>query len=72
MSINHTAIISIIYTTLVPRSTSVQFLCFNLIYLLEGTEVSGTCSWVRHCATCRKVKGSIPDYVIDMILPAAL
>jgi len=44
MSIKHTAIISINYTTLVPRSTSVQFLCFNLIYLLEGTEVSGTCS----------------------------
>ena len=32
-------------------------------------------SWLRHCATSRKVAGSIPDGVtgiFDMILPAAL
>ena len=33
-------------------------------------------SWMRHCATSRKVAGSIPDgsleYFIDIILPAAL
>ena len=29
-------------------------------------------SWLRHCATSRKVAGSIPDSVIDIILPAAL
>jgi len=33
-------------------------------------------SWLRHCATNRKVAGSIPDGVIgfffDIILPAAL
>ena len=27
-------------------------------------------SWLRHCATNRKVAGSIPDGVIDIILPA--
>ena len=26
-------------------------------------------SWLRHCATSRKVLGSIPDGVIDIILP---
>jgi len=34
-------------------------------------------SWLRHCATSRKVAGSIPDgvigiFIIDIILPAAL
>ena len=29
-------------------------------------------SWMRHCATSRKVAGSIPDGVIDIILLAAL
>ena len=29
-------------------------------------------SWSRHWATSRKVAGSIPDGVIDIILPAAL
>jgi hypothetical protein len=29
-------------------------------------------SWLRHCATSRKVAGSIPDGVIDIILPTAL
>jgi hypothetical protein len=29
-------------------------------------------SWLRHCATSRKVAGSIPDGVIDIILPAVL
>jgi len=33
-------------------------------------------SWLGHCATCRKVTGSIPDGVfgvfLDIILPAAL
>ena len=29
-------------------------------------------SWWRHCATSRKVVGSIRDCVIDLILPAAL
>jgi len=27
-------------------------------------------SWLRHYATSRKVAGSIPDGVIDIILPA--
>jgi hypothetical protein len=29
-------------------------------------------SWLRHCAKIRKVAGSIPDGVTDIILPAAL
>jgi hypothetical protein len=29
-------------------------------------------SWVKHCATSRKVAGSIPEGVIDIILPATL
>ena len=29
-------------------------------------------SWLTHCATSRKVVGSIPDGVIDIILPVAL
>jgi len=29
-------------------------------------------SWLGHCATSREVAGSIPDYVIDIILPTAL
>ena len=29
-------------------------------------------SWLRHCATSRKVEGSIPDGVIDIILSVAL
>jgi hypothetical protein len=29
-------------------------------------------SWLRHCAISRKVAGSIPDDVIDIILPAVL
>ena len=29
-------------------------------------------SWLTHCATSRKVAGSVPDCVIDIILPAAL
>jgi hypothetical protein len=29
-------------------------------------------SWLTHCATSRKVAGSIPDGVIDINLPAAL
>jgi len=29
-------------------------------------------SWLRHCATSRKVVGSMPDDVIDIILPAVL
>ena len=29
-------------------------------------------SWLRHCATSQKVAGSIPDGVIDVILPVAL
>ena len=36
---------------------------------LRGTQWR---SWLRHCATSRKVAGSIPEGVIDMILPAAL
>jgi len=28
--------------------------------------------WLWHCATNRKVTGSIPDGVIDVILPIAL
>jgi hypothetical protein len=28
--------------------------------------------WLRYCATNRKVAGSIPDSVIDIILPIAL
>jgi hypothetical protein len=29
-------------------------------------------AWLRHCATSRKVEGSTPDGVIDIILPTAL
>jgi hypothetical protein len=29
-------------------------------------------SWIRHCATSRKVGGSIPDGIIDTIISAAL
>jgi hypothetical protein len=29
-------------------------------------------SWLTHCATSRKVAGSVTDGVIDIILPAAL
>jgi hypothetical protein len=29
-------------------------------------------SWLRHCAISRKVEGSIPDGVIDIILSVAL
>ena len=29
-------------------------------------------SWLRHCATSRKVEGSFRDGVIDLILPATL
>ena len=33
---------------------------------LFGKIVSGWCSWLRYCATSRKVVGSIPDGVIDI------
>ena len=43
---------------------------------LTTQEIPGMrlCGWLRHCATSRKVAGSIPDVVvfIDIILPAAL
>ena len=29
-------------------------------------------SWLRHCDSSRKVTGSIPEGVIDIILPAAM
>ena len=40
--------------------------------------VTRCCSWSKHCATSRKVAGSIPDgggslrFSIDLIFPAAL
>ena len=36
---------------------------------VQGTAVA---QWLRCCATNRKVAGSIPDDVIDIILPIAL
>jgi hypothetical protein len=33
---------------------------------LFGKIVSGWHSWLRHCATSRKVVGSIPDGVIEL------
>ena len=39
------------------------------IYIYMGTAVA---QWLRCCATNRKVAGSIPDGVIDIILPIEL
>jgi len=33
------------------------------VYTIRGTR---WCSWLRHCATNRKVAGSIPDGVIGV------
>jgi hypothetical protein len=64
----------ILFTSFQRKAT----LYFQLV-LYSSDEGVGTQyrSWLRHCATSRKVTGSIPDEVIgffssDLILPAAL
>jgi len=58
---------------LLPLSSASQVLCDkfpdSIIIIWWGTRWR---SWLRQCATSRKVAGSIPDCVIDIILPAAL
>jgi hypothetical protein len=53
--------------------TATEYITKRPVYR-EGHAVA---QWLRHCATNRKVAGSIPDSVIgnvfiDIILPAAL
>jgi hypothetical protein len=38
----------------------------SLFYVETALHVSGGTSWFRHCATSRKVAGSIPDGVIGI------
>jgi hypothetical protein len=41
-----------------------QFLvCYRMLWLLLGFDSTRWRSWLRHCATSRKVAGSIPDCV---------
>jgi hypothetical protein len=66
------------------RSTNVQSTLFSkeirypaevpvgLTWLIWYIRRHAVAQWLRHCATNRKVAGSIPDGVIDIILPAAL
>ena len=50
-------------------TSSALFLIFSYYNTASGTRWR---SWLRHFATSRKVAGSIPNGVIDIILPAAL
>ena len=50
------------------RLKTTLFLKVKNIYMFRLWVRSG----LRHCATSRKVTGSIPDGVIILILPAAL
>jgi hypothetical protein len=50
-----------------------HWLCFcvffffsGCVYVLGGGGGTRWCSWLRHCATSRKVAGSIPDGVIGI------
>ena len=60
---------------LVPFLSSLDFVCFTLKYSVGSWRNRDTRwrSWLRHCATSRKVAGSIPNgIIIYIILPAAL
>ena len=49
------------------------FLWVSLVHYPIYNKTQGhMVGWLRHCATIRKVASSIPDYVIDIILPVAL
>ena len=46
-----------------PKNISSHLLLIPLIVIIQGTR---WCSWLRHCATSRKVKGLIPDGIIGI------
>jgi len=48
-------------------STTYQFIAYpNVMFQIQMLVGSRWCSWLRHCATRRKVAGSIPDSVIGI------
>ena len=48
------------------ESTRKYTLILRFSTYTQHTEIAGTPSWLRHCATSRKVAGSIPDGVIGV------
>ena len=56
-----------------PIIIIIIIIIYSRLLVIRGTRWH---SWLRHCATSRKVAGSIPDgviaFFIDIILPAAL
>jgi len=51
-----------------PKRTTCSAHLFKIICILRSTWRWGTrwCRWLRYCATCRKVAGSIPSGVIGI------
>ena len=54
---------------IIPQQDYFQFTC---VIDPTGTRGGTALQAGRHCTTSRKVAGSIPDGVIDIILPTAL
>jgi hypothetical protein len=50
----------------ITKGTDLKGCSHGLFRYCAGTEATRWRSWLRHCATCRKVAGSIPDGVIGI------
>ena len=62
----------IAYIIILKKVKAYHILLRHLLYYKKAAKCTRWCSWLRHCAASRKVASSIPDGVIEIILPAAL